>query len=98
MRRRVARCASILSLRYARSDVMRWTRSFARRLIAPFTRRGSELSAELDAHISAHIDDNIRLGMAEDEARRRALVALGGLAQTKETVRDRHSLPFVEKT
>jgi putative ABC transport system permease protein len=78
-----------------------------RRLSAALTRlRGTltradhetDLSAELDANFQAHVDDNIRGGMSEADARRHALVALGGVAQIQEAVRDRRSLPFVEKT
>ena len=61
-------------------------------------RPDSDLSAELDAHLLAHIDDNISGGMSEADARRHALLALGGVAQTQESVRDRRSLPSVETT
>jgi putative ABC transport system permease protein len=77
---------------------MRWKRSFATRLIATFARRESELSAELDAHLQAHVDDNVRAGMTLDEARRQALIALGGLAPTIEAYREQGRLPFVETT
>ena len=55
-----------------------------------------ELSDELDAHLQHHIDDNLRAGMSSDEARRRAVLALGGLEQTKERYRDRRGLPLLE--
>src|SRR6187402_1246914 len=35
-----------------------------------------------------HIADNVRAGMTPEEARRQALIALGGLQQTKERYRD----------
>jgi len=55
-----------------------------------------ELHDELAAHLQLHIDDNLRRGLTADEARRQALVQLGGMEQTKEAVRDRRSLPFLE--
>jgi len=51
-------------------------------------RRERDLAAELESHLQLHIDDNLRAGMTPADARRRALVALGGVEQTKERVRD----------
>ena len=77
---------------------MRSARAWLLRLFGVFASRRSErdLSAELQSHLQLHIDDNIRAGMSPDEARRRALIALGGLEQTKERYRDRRSLPRLE--
>jgi len=50
--------------------------------------RERELSAELQSHLEMHVADNIRAGMTPEEARRRALVALGGMEPTKERYRD----------
>src|SRR5881394_263994 len=58
--------------------------------------REHELSAELDAHLQLHIDDNMRAGMIPQEARRQALLKLGGLEQTKEIYRNRRGLPVFE--
>jgi predicted permease len=55
-----------------------------------------DLQAELAAHVALHIQDNLQKGMTPDEARRQALMQLGGLEQTKESVRDQHTLPFLE--
>ncbi|HEY7501432.1 MAG TPA: ABC transporter permease [Vicinamibacterales bacterium] len=55
-----------------------------------------ELAAELESHLAHHIDDNIRAGMPADEARRQALVKLGGLAQAEARYRERRGIPFVE--
>jgi len=55
-----------------------------------------ELSAELDAHLQFHIEDNLRAGMLAVEARRRALLKLGGLEPTKENYRDHRGFPFLE--
>jgi predicted permease len=43
-----------------------------------------------------HIDDNIRAGMLPQEARRVAVMKLGGVDQTKEAYRDRATIPFLE--
>src|SRR5262249_969886 len=58
--------------------------------------RERDIDDELASHIEAHIEDNIRAGMTPIEARRRALLALGGVQQTKERVRDRIGLPQLE--
>jgi putative ABC transport system permease protein len=55
-----------------------------------------DLQDELAAHLELHIADNRRSGMSPEEARRHALLALGGLEQTKESVRDQRSFPFLE--
>lgn len=49
--------------------------------------REREFSTELQSHLDMHIADNVRAGMTPDEARRQALIALGGVAQTKERYR-----------
>ena len=59
-------------------------------------RRDRELADELDAHLQMHIDDNIRSGMTPGEARRHALLKLGGLDQTKEQYRDRRGVPWLD--
>src|SRR5213083_3176413 len=59
-------------------------------------RRDRELVEELDAHLQMHIDDNIRSGMSPDQARRHALLKLGGIEQTKEEYRDRRGVPSLE--
>jgi predicted permease len=56
-----------------------------------------ELADELESHLAHHIADNIRAGMTPDEARRRALVRLGGLTQTQEQYRDRRGIPAIER-
>jgi predicted permease len=68
------------------------------RLFAVFgsSRSERDLSAELESHLQLHIDDNINAGMTAPEARRRALIALGGVDQTKERYRDRRGLPLFE--
>src|SRR5690348_11346718 len=58
--------------------------------------RDRDLAAEMDSHLQMHIDDNLRAGMTPDEARRSALLKLGGIEQTKEIYRDRRGLPLLE--
>jgi|SRR5579859_1741721 len=60
------------------------------------TRADEEFSAELAAHLELHIAQNLRAGMPPDEARRQALLRLGGVEQTKEIHRDLRSVAFFE--
>ncbi len=55
-----------------------------------------ELAEELESNLQFHIEDNLRAGMTPEEARRCALIRLGGLEQTKELYRDRRGLPRLE--
>lgn len=48
----------------------------------------AELAAELQAHVDMHADDVVHTGVAADEARRRAVLDLGGVAATRESQRD----------
>jgi putative ABC transport system permease protein len=59
-------------------------------------RRDAELSAELESHLQLHIDDNLRAGMPPQEARRQALIKLGGLEQTKQLYLEQGGLPFLD--
>jgi len=77
---------------------MRQLRAWFVRLGGLFRRnRGErELAAEMESHLQMHIEDNLRAGMSAVEARREALVKLGGIEQTKERYRDRRGLPLLE--
>ena len=55
-----------------------------------------EFAAEIESHLQMNIDDNLRSGMNTAEARRQALIKLGGMQQTKESYQQRSSLPFLE--
>jgi predicted permease len=59
-------------------------------------RSNLDLRAELEGHLRMHIEDNLRAGMSPQEARRQALLKLGGLEQTKQLYRERRSLPMFE--
>ncbi len=56
----------------------------------------AEMQEEFAFHIEAEIEKNIRLGMTEDEARRKALIEFGGIQQTREQVRDVRHLRIVD--
>ena len=58
--------------------------------------REHDLTAEMESHLQMHIEDNLRAGMSAVEARREALIKLGGIEQTKESYRDRRGLPLLE--
>jgi predicted permease len=61
---------------------------------------GRKLDSELDSELANHVDlaaaDYRRQGMSDDEARRMALVKLGGIQQSKEIQRDARGLPAFE--
>src|SRR6185295_18438039 len=58
--------------------------------------RERDLAREIESHLQMHIDDNIRAGMSPQEAKRVAMMKLGGIDQTKEAYRDRATIPFLE--
>ncbi|HUN61981.1 MAG TPA: ABC transporter permease [Candidatus Sulfotelmatobacter sp.] len=73
-------------------------RSTLQRLLNLFRNRAADdhdLHAELHSHLQLHIDDNLAQGMTPEQARRDALLKLGGLEQTKERVRDQSILPWL---
>src|SRR6266496_1089575 len=59
-------------------------------------RKDRELDDEIESHLQLHIEDNVRLGMTPDEARRQAMIKLGGTESTKEAYRDQRGLPVLE--
>jgi predicted permease len=69
---------------------MRLTVLFRRKML------DRELEAEIDSHLQLHIDENLEAGMTPVEARRQAIIALGGVEQAKEQYRDRRGLPPLE--
>ena len=77
---------------------MRQLRAWLFRLQGLFIKaaRERELADELESHLQMHIDDNIRAGMSPQEARRVAVMKLGGVEQTKEAYRDRATIPLLE--
>jgi predicted permease len=77
---------------------MRALRAWVLRLWAMFRKApgDTDLSEELESHVRMHIEDNLQRGMNPQEARRDALMKLGGVAQTKESYRERRGLPTLE--
>jgi predicted permease len=75
-----------------------WIKALSSRTLAWLSPRhvDQEFEHELDTHLDMLTDENVRRGMAPEEARRAARVRLGGLAQLKETNRELHGLPMLE--
>ena len=77
---------------------MKWLRRLLLRLGEFFRKdqRNRELAAEMESHLQMHIEDNLRAGMSRTQARREALMKLGGVEQTKAIYCDRRGLPLLE--
>jgi predicted permease len=73
-------------------------RAFWIRILGLFggQRRETDLQAELESHLQMHIEDNLRSGMTPPQARREAILKLGGVEQTKQAYRERATLPWLE--
>lgn len=69
--------------------------SRVRRIFA-VKRQDIDLRDEFAFHIEAEVEKNIAAGMSAEEARRQALVAFGGVQQTKEAVRQVSWMRFVD--
>lgn len=68
------------------------------RLRSLFRRRrvDDELDEELRYHLERKIEDGIAAGLTTEEARRQALIELGGIEQQKEECRDARGLRWLE--
>jgi len=77
---------------------MRPMRAWFLRILGMFQkdRREREFAAELESHLQMHVEDGIRSGLTPAEARRAALIKLGGIEPTKEIYRERRGLPLLE--
>ena len=77
---------------------MRVLRALWIRLTGLFTggRRSQQFDAELASHLEMHVEDNIGRGLTPEEARRQALIALGGSQSVRDAYRDRGGLPALE--
>src|SRR5262245_15850348 len=77
--------------------------TFLRQLISIFrglfTQQKAEqqLESELETFITMSTDEKIRAGLSPDEARRQAVLELGGIEQTKEKVRTRRHGALLEE-
>ena len=80
------------------NSLMSRLRAFAVRFRSSFRASNAEpdLEAEMTAHFEMQTADNVAAGMSQEEARRQALIKFGGLEQSKEQVRERRTLPFLE--
>jgi hypothetical protein len=72
-------------------------RAFWLRLREVFVRKEAiEFDTELESHIAMDVDAAVRAGTGREEARRNALMRLGGAEQTRQAYRDRATLPLLE--
>ena len=77
-------------------EMNKWRGIWAR-VMGTMRRRGdSEIAAELESHVALHIEENLRRGMTPQEARRQALIALGGVEQVKESYREQRGVVWLE--
>ena len=58
--------------------------------------KAMEFDDELESHIAMDVDAATREGLSREEARRQAMLRLGGAEQTRQAYRDRATLPPVE--
>jgi macrolide transport system ATP-binding/permease protein len=77
---------------------MKSLRAWIRRLggMFPDSQRERELEDEIESHLQMNIDDNLRAGMTLEQARREAILKLGGIEPTKQACRERSTLPSLE--
>jgi len=73
-----------------------WLLRLAASLFPLRRRRDADLADELETHLAMHVEENVRRGMPPQEARRQAILHLGGLDQAKERYRDRVRLPWLD--
>ncbi len=81
-----------------RLNPMRIIRGWLHRLLGMFRHEASDADfrAEMESHVEMHVEDSIRAGLAPVEARRQALLRLGGVEPLREVYRDRSGVPFLE--
>ena len=60
------------------------------------TRANEDFGTELESHLAMDIEDGVHSGLSREEARRQALIRLGGVEQAKIAQRERRGLPFIE--
>ena len=78
---------------------MRKLRGFLLRLCGLFGSRRpeKEFADELESHVALDTEAGVRNGLTAAEARRQALIRLGGAEQTRQAWRERRRLPFLEE-
>jgi putative ABC transport system permease protein len=69
------------------------------RLVSIFRRAhlDRELEAELAEHLELAIEENLQRGMSAEEARRQALIGLGGAEQARQQHREARGLPVLDR-
>jgi len=79
---------------------MKSLRRFFKRLTNSILRRRHDerLREELAEHIALQTEENLRAGMSPGEARRQALLKLGGMARVEESYQAERGLLFLETT
>jgi macrolide transport system ATP-binding/permease protein len=77
---------------------MKQLRAWMLRLAGVFakTRREGDFADEIESHLQMHMDDNLRAGMTPEQARREAVLQLGGVEQAKQGYRERGTMPWIE--
>ena len=77
---------------------MKTLRSIFSRLSATVRKksRDADFARELESHLALHADENLRNGIPPREARREALLKLGGVTSTSQGYRERAGLPGLE--
>jgi putative ABC transport system permease protein len=63
-----------------------------------FSRRPNDqsLEDEIESHLQMQTEDNLRLGLSPEEARRQAVIKFGSIEAAKEAYRDQRSVPALE--
>lgn len=77
---------------------MYWTKRLAKQIRALVRKQTveRELDEELAFHVERETERNISFGMSPDDARRRAVLAFGGVEHHKEAVRDARGTRWLE--
>ena len=58
--------------------------------------RDEDFDQEMAAHLEFAVQENLRRGLPLDEARRRALLEIGGMSQARELHRESRGLPLLD--
>lgn len=77
---------------------MRELRAFWKRLCGTFGggRAKGDFDEEIESHIELDTERGMREGLSREEARRQALIRLGGAEQARNLYRERRGLPWLE--
>ena len=58
--------------------------------------RGADFDAELQSHLEMAIENGVKRGLSKGEARRQALIQLGGAEQVRQAYHERAMLPWIQ--